>query len=495
MINRHHTEITNEELNAKVNPKLLEQFRDSFTSLDESKRKEIEASLGNLFLTDNIKKKIHASIERKMKINDLALIILAFIGIITNVISSSLYLTPKIIEKKSIILIPNETNTVFTFRLITSITTIFLLISVIRHYNIKLEMLIFKQNVSITSSLYSTGLLWKLFAELVICAIHSPPWMNDITITFSSTTGNSSTKYVVDIDLFLSSLIPLRVYLLFKLYSFYSPWADDRAQKICNECSASGGMSFAIKAELKERPFTLVGILIVLSILIFGFAIRNVELGFMKYKSTSTFQDWSKAWNGFWCVMVTILTVGYGDFYPSTVLGRVIAVISCLWGTFLISLMVVSLTITVEFTAQEQKAYESIKKREMYMRLKKRGLELIRSAYKAKLCSTDIVDDDDLNKFFRSVDKFKRYVHEFRMMRKYIFGKEHETTPENILYKLNENVSEEMDTVVYQSNSSVNTLIEYMKLSDGIQGEIHEYVDKLDKMTRAVNECIEKNDK
>ena len=325
-----------------------------------------------------------------MKINDLALIILAFIGIITNVISSSLYLTPKIIEKKSIILIPNETNTVFTFRLITSITTIFLLISVIRHYNIKLEMLIFKQNVSITSSLYSTGLLWKLFAELVICAIHSPPWMNDITITFSSTTGNSSTKYVVDIDLFLSSLIPLRVYLLFKLYSFYSPWADDRAQKICNECSASGGMSFAIKAELKERPFTLVGILIVLSILIFGFAIRNVELGFMKYKSTSTFQDWSKAWNGFWCVMVTILTVGYGDFYPSTVLGRVIAVISCLWGTFLISLMVVSLTITVEFTAQEQKAYESIKKREMYMRLKKKGLELIRSAYKAKLYSTNI---------------------------------------------------------------------------------------------------------
>lgn len=129
------------------------------------------------------------------------------------------------------------------------------------------------------------------------------------------------------------------------------------------------------------------------------------------------------------------------------------------------------------------------------MKLKKKGLELIRSAYKAKLYSMNIVDDDDLNKYFRAVDKFKRHVHEFRMMRKYIFGKENETTPENILYKLNENVSEEMDTVVYQSNSSVNTLIEYMKLSDGIQGEIHEYVDKLDKMTRVVNECIEKNDK
>ena len=90
----------------------------------------------------------------------------------------------------------------FTFRIITSITTIFLLFCVIRHYRIQLEMLIFKQNVSITSSLYSTGLLWKLIAELVICAIHSPPWLNDVTVTFSSTTGNSSTKYIVDIDLF-----------------------------------------------------------------------------------------------------------------------------------------------------------------------------------------------------------------------------------------------------------------------------------------------------
>lgn len=193
--------------------------------------------------------------------------------------------------------------------------------------------------------------------------------------------------------------------------------------------------------------------------------------------------------------MVTILTVGYGDFYPSTLLGRLIAVISCLWGTFLISLMVVSLTITVEFTAQEQKAYESIKKKEMYMRLKKKGLGLIRSAYKAKLHSTNILDDDDMDKYLRAVDKYKRHVREFRTMRKYIFGKEHETTPENILYKLNENVSEEMDSVVYQSNSSVNTLIEYLKLSDGIQGEIHEYVDKLDKMTKEVNDCIKKNDK
>ena len=62
---------------------------------------------------------------------------------------------------------------------------------------------------------------------------------------------------------------------------------------------------FVIKAELKERPYICI-------------------------------------WNGFWCIVVTVLTVGYG----------VIAIIACLWGTFLISVIVISLTNSIEFTTK-----------------------------------------------------------------------------------------------------------------------------------------------
>ena len=37
-------------------------------------------------------------------------------------------------------------------------------------------------------------------------------------------------------------------------------------------------------------------------------------------------------------------TVGYGDIYPVTVFGRIIGVIAALWGTFVISLLIIVAT-------------------------------------------------------------------------------------------------------------------------------------------------------
>lgn len=62
--------------------------------------------------------------------------------------------------------------------------------------------------------------------------------------------------------------------------------------------------------------------------------------------------DWEYVWNGMWCMIITMTTVGYGDFVPKTHAGRLIGVVGCFWGTFLVSMMVVSLTISAEFTPQ-----------------------------------------------------------------------------------------------------------------------------------------------
>jgi hypothetical protein len=42
-------------------------------------------------------------------------------------------------------------------------------------------------------------------------------------------------------------------------------------------------------------------------------------------------------------------TVGYGDFFPKTHMGRVIGTIIAIWGVFLVSLFVVSLTNLLNF--------------------------------------------------------------------------------------------------------------------------------------------------
>lgn len=56
-----------------------------------------------------------------------------------------------------------------------------------------------------------------------------------------------------------------------------------------------------------------------------------------------------------WLIMITMTTVGFGEGYPSTHLGRFIGVCACLIGMLLVSLMVVSLTLSSEFTQEESK--------------------------------------------------------------------------------------------------------------------------------------------
>jgi len=42
--------------------------------------------------------------------------------------------------------------------------------------------------------------------------------------------------------------------------------------------------------------------------------------------------------------VVTITTVGFGDFTPHTAIGKVIIIFCALWGAFLVSLMVLVAT-------------------------------------------------------------------------------------------------------------------------------------------------------
>ncbi len=184
------------------------------------------------------------------------------------------------LDSVSILVITNPTNTVQILRILTSISTFFLIIFIFLHYKTRLYFLIFKQKVDIDSTLLSTRLVYPLILEILFCSIHSFPNMNNVRVIIN-TTGSNPRPIEVDIDLLISIVVPLRAYLLFRIFSFYSAWADDRAEKICNECSAKGGVGFAVKAELKERPYTVVSFLLVLSIIIFGYGLRNIELAFM----------------------------------------------------------------------------------------------------------------------------------------------------------------------------------------------------------------------
>jgi len=48
-------------------------------------------------------------------------------------------------------------------------------------------------------------------------------------------------------------------------------------------------------------------------------------------------------------------TVGYGDFYARTHFGRIISFLCCIWGVFVVSLMVVTLNNVLSMSSAEEK--------------------------------------------------------------------------------------------------------------------------------------------
>jgi potassium intermediate/small conductance calcium-activated channel subfamily N protein 2 len=319
--------------------------------------------------------------------------------------------------------------------------------------------------------------------------------MDDWNVSIN-TTGSNPIPIKVDIDLIISILVPLRVYLIFRFFAFYSNWTDDRAERICNECGVEGGVGFALKAELKERPYINVGLLMVFSILIFGYGLRNIELAFMQKATIKNFQDWRYILNGFWCIFMTILTVGYGDLYPQTHLGRAICVVACLWGTFLISLMVVSITISVDFTSQESKAYDEIKKDLIQYNLKNKALNMIRNSIILK----NIIEQDDETSFIdnknykislkQSLINFKKSVLEFRQCRQQVITQENEISTETILNKLNQCISEDIEEVINISKLQVTSLIGHITYSKEVQRQIKFCTENLKNLTIGLHKCI-----
>lgn len=58
---------------------------------------------------------------------------------------------------------------------------------------------------------------------------------------------------------------------------------------------------------------------------------------------------------------MTMTTVGFGDFYPSTTFGRVIGSIIAVWGCFVFAFLATSFVLSSKFTEQEESVFKSVR--------------------------------------------------------------------------------------------------------------------------------------
>lgn len=92
-----------------------------------------------------------------------------------------------------------------------------------------------------------------------------------------------------------------------------------------------------------------------ISIIYFGCALRIAESPLTR-ENAPQYGGLHSYWNCFWNIIITMTTVGYGDYFPLTHVGRTIMVFVCIWGVSSCSIMVVTLTNTLNCSSLENRA-------------------------------------------------------------------------------------------------------------------------------------------
>ena len=86
--------------------------------------------------------------------------------------------------------------------------------------------------------------------------------------------------------------------------------------------------------------------------------------------------------NAMWCVIVTMTTVGYGDFFPRTHMGRLIGIMICMWGVLVVSLLVVTVSNKLLMDTPEEKSYTLLERVIQKEEMQKDAARVLISAFR-----------------------------------------------------------------------------------------------------------------
>ena len=247
-------------------------------------------------------------------------------------------------------------------------------------------------------TLYSLGLLPYLILEIGINMLFIPPFVEqsysidgsiyvdyDYTSIFNPNNftpktdldslkhKSTSIQLLYNVASIIAFFMMIRIYHVFRLFFTFSYWETPRAQTICTWMNTKATTGFTIKAYLKIIPYICLIIGVVFVMVVCGLATQLFEyyngvlmksMGHGPLSTNSgivnTMLSFNNVYSSFWLMLVTMTTVGYGDIYPTTYFGRVIAIAGCVAGTFILSLLVVFLNQTISFDDVERNVYNEI---------------------------------------------------------------------------------------------------------------------------------------
>ena len=181
----------------------------------------------------------------------------------------------------------------------------------------------------------------------------------------------------------------VRVIFLLKAIFNFSSYRTQYVQKICKYYNTSPNIWFIFKTELNLKPVRTVFIIFFLSVGMFA----NMYMVFeMEYLLTGDEQGLTQPlFTSVYIAMVTLSTIGYGDYSPQTVSGRVLIMVMAIWGSILLSLFVTVTAGLFEPSTDENNTINLVN-------VSRKGAAVIARVYYDKILSRKIKKETDTTK-------------------------------------------------------------------------------------------------
>lgn len=124
---------------------------------------------------------------------------------------------------------------------------------------------------------------------------------------------------------------------------------------------------------MRENP-----LYVVIFAFLFSLTQLSISLQLFEREVDENFKNITTA---MWNVIITLTTVGYGDYFPKTNFGRFVGVITAFWGVFFVSLFVVALTNTLELEDAEVRAFTLLRRLFVREQLRENAANMIASKF------------------------------------------------------------------------------------------------------------------
>ena len=342
-----------------------------------------------------------------IKISELSNSILAFVGFSCAAIISDIEYT---------INLDHSISRDLLF-LICSVSTLILILSIIWRTYCTLQWERARALYSEFDTIKSSNKFRVLCLEILLNLIHPLWFLEDLEFSTHNTVYNTEINYPYNDILTVCTLF--RVYHLVRLYSVFSKYRSERAYRVCSINGKFSGTSWAVKCLMNDNPLSVVFVMMIVGVLIGGYCLRIFERPLRNYSGL----DFSDYGNAVWCVILTMTTVGYGDFFPSSLPGRIIGLIACVWGVLMVSIMVYSVTNMLKLSTYEERALSLHRKLEFREELKIKAAVMLVNSYKYKRYSRKFPEDKInisiyLGRFQRALKEFQR----FRLKKKILYN-------------------------------------------------------------------------